>query len=122
MRKTIAIEGRSTVPEQFLEVGCLKWDEEKPTPIVWNFMFEKTLGWAKDFRREEDGTITAELDITDENAAALFEHGDIVATFYADQLDINIIKDDDGKRISHSYKSARIRAISLVISGMVPWS
>lgn len=122
MRKIIAIEGRDTVPGQFLEPSCLKWNEGEVYPLVWNFSWERPpIGTATDIRREDDGTLTAELTITDEQALALMEHGDGSATFYANEVASTLVKNDQGEVTGRRYISCQLRALSLVPQMQVTW-
>lgn len=116
MRKTICIEGKKTVPGQFLETGSLKWEEGKQYPITWEYKHDKIYGWASDIRREDDGTITAELDIEDGTALALLEHRDVSATIYGNKLVGT--KDEE---VGMSYSSVNLLSISLVVAHTVNW-
>ena len=64
MRAVICYEGYDNDFGQFLMPGSLKWEEGKGYPVVWEYQFdspESLLGTATDFRRSEDGEITAEI-------------------------------------------------------------
>ncbi len=44
----------------FLE-GSLKWDTENHIPVSYSYNWDRVIGKANNLRREDDGTITAEI-------------------------------------------------------------
>jgi hypothetical protein len=64
-RRVIAIEGRPTTDGRLIEVGVLKWDNE-PIPVLalGSDPFPYIVGKATDLLREDDGKITADIQIT----------------------------------------------------------
>jgi hypothetical protein len=63
MRHTICHEDVEMVAGQFIAKDALRWEDEKIT-ISWNFDFQQPpIGYASDFQREDDGAITAEIDL-----------------------------------------------------------
>jgi hypothetical protein len=42
-------------------------------PVTYNFDHNHQVGWASDFERDDDGNVTAEIELTDEKASALAE-------------------------------------------------
>lgn len=120
MRKIIAWEGREMVPGVIIEVGALTWSE--PLPIVWSFQHDLSnlLGTARDLRREEDGSITAELDIRDDteqqrSVKTLLENRDVSTTIFANELTERI---ENGKRLVFA---GAIREVSVVLPDTVGW-
>lgn len=116
MRVTFAHEGIEKVPGHFLEKNSVHWDSG-PIPLIWDFQTEKLLGTASELRREENGELTAEIDVDtlDANARALFS--DCGTTFFG-QIDKDgwTQEDDTGlQRIS----DVKVRA--LVMSPNMPW-
>lgn len=66
VRRVIAIEGRETTDGRFIAPGALTWPESGPVPIrVANDhdLVGKAVGNATNFRREDDGTITADINL-----------------------------------------------------------
>jgi hypothetical protein len=65
-RRVIAVEGRATTDGRFIASGALTWPENKPIPIrIQNHhdLVGKAVGKATHLRREDDGSITADIDI-----------------------------------------------------------
>jgi hypothetical protein len=62
-RYIICQEGKENVPGQFLLDGSMNWGEDKIW-VSWNFNHQDPkIGYASDIRREEDGWITAEIEL-----------------------------------------------------------
>ena len=61
MRRIISWEGEEKVPGIFIEKGALVWDERLPVAI--NGLHSMPSGPAEDIRREDDGSITADIQI-----------------------------------------------------------
>ena len=74
MRYRIAREGVDTIIGNHLEVGALKFEEDKTYVVTWmnNFTVDNIIGTAHDLRREDDGEITAEIE-WNENGDAIVE-------------------------------------------------
>lgn len=122
MRKIISWEGAEKVPHVIFEKDALTWGDE-PLPLVWNFQHNDVkalLGNASDLRREEDGSITAELTFNDteqgNQAQSLAEHGDIAFTTWSNDL---IFRRDKAMKV---VSNARIRSVSAVLTDQVGWS
>lgn len=65
-RHIVCYEGDQRIPDQFIIDGALKWLDEKIT-ISTNFDFGiPPIGLATEFRREDDGSITAEIELFEE--------------------------------------------------------
>lgn len=65
VRRVIAIEGRETTDGRFIAPGALTWSDE-PIPVrVQNHhdLVGMEVGSATNFRREGDGTITADINL-----------------------------------------------------------
>lgn len=61
MRVPICYEGKETVKGQLITPGALTWSDD-PIPIsVGSDWSKPPIGYATDLRREDDGTITAEV-------------------------------------------------------------
>lgn len=63
-RKIIAFEGRVMIPGQLIESGSLTWGDERipVTRYARTGDISDLLGYATELRREDDGSITAEVD------------------------------------------------------------
>lgn len=114
MRKTIAREGEEWIPGQLLEVGSLKWGDE-PIPVTksaeWDDL-ESLIGTATDLRREDDESVTAEIELNEEFASAI---ADMSFTVYCNEVKSIGPREVRPWRIT----SARIRAI--FFAPTVPW-
>lgn len=117
MRKVICYENALAVGNHFLLESSVQWDPEKRFPVVWNFSYElhSLLGWATELRREEDGSITAELEIVDEANVKLIEDEDLPVTFEGNEVREEM---HDGVR---EISNVKIRGISVVLQPAVPW-
>jgi hypothetical protein len=62
MRYRFAREGIDTIIGHHFSPGAIKF-EDREYPVTWSnsFMAEDLIGAAKDLRREDDGTLTAEI-------------------------------------------------------------
>jgi hypothetical protein len=115
MRVIVAFEGENTVPKQVLEHGSVRWAEDKPIPVTdWENNTQKITGTAKDFQRDENGCVTAEVEFTDENVKTLIDAGEIALTVYGNQVDDS--RRDDGTRVVHSFQ-----LLALYPTLGVPW-
>jgi hypothetical protein len=63
-RKAVAIENRTTVNNQRIVYGALTWPS-KPVPVFVTRDLTTVVGQAKSFERDPDGTITADILLTD---------------------------------------------------------
>jgi len=64
-RKIVAIENRLVSGNQFISLNALTWPT-KPVPVfVHGDSLTKIVGMARGFERDLDGTITAEVTLTD---------------------------------------------------------
>lgn len=123
MRRIITWEGRDTIPQVHIQKGALTWDKE-PLPIHAQGGVT-VLGLATDLRREEDGSITAELTFFDETseqqaAKSIMEHGDMSTTIFAKPV---TEKRRESPNQSMRYITAgRIRSIYLVLPHQVSWT
>lgn len=117
MRKPICYENALGVADHFLLEGSVKWEDGKKIPLVWNFGYDvnSLLGHAQDLQREEDGAITAELNINDLSVADLFKEDLIAATFQGSEVQEELC---DGIRVFHN---VLVRTVSLVSLPQVPW-
>lgn len=113
MRVPIAYEGKATINDQFLEVGCLQWEPDEEFPVVWDFNYAKIVGKAGSLQREDDGSVTAlvDMDSLTDGARALF--ADVGTTLYASDV---VARNVNG---SMHIISARVRELSLTPN--VPW-
>lgn len=113
MRKIIAWEGEEKIPGQVLETGALKWNDDKPIPVTKSADWDVTsvIGTATDLRREDNHTITAEIELNEEFAPAI---ADMSFTVYCNQ-----VKGSDVSKEPWRISSARIRAI--FFAPTVPW-
>lgn len=113
MRKIIAWEGEEKVPGQFLEVGSFKWGNE-PIVVTKNTEWDadSVIGEATDLRREDNGSVTAEIKLQ-EGFTILLD--DLSFTVYCNDLKSIGSRGFPPSRLS----SARIRAIFADTS--VPW-
>lgn len=96
MRKIIGYEKVEKIPGQLILEGAFKWNETEPIPVTthWSRSMDhpqSIIGKATDLRREEDGAITAEIDIPD--YPEYFEHFSF--TVYANKVH-PLHPDDDG--------------------------
>ena len=66
MRYIICQEGVESVPGQYVPIGAMEWSEELKIPVTWNFN-DKIIGVGTDIRREENGVITAEIELLHED-------------------------------------------------------
>ena len=124
MRKIITWEGEEKVPGIIIEKGALTWGDD-PIPVCWNFQYdiENLLGNATDLRREDDGSITAEITFDEENekqrqAKEVLEHGDVTTTVYVTNLAEADRRTTGPKR---SVTAGRIRTVNLVMADSVDW-
>lgn len=62
VRRVIAIEGRETTDGRLIAPGALTWSDG-PIPIKTAYGLGDYVGKATNLRREDDGTITADIDI-----------------------------------------------------------
>lgn len=122
MRKIIGREGRKDL-NTFIERNALKFDDV--LPLLWNFDTtpDHFLGNASDIRREEDGSVTAELTFNEtdrgQQAKTLVENGDCAATFFA--TNIKEVPRKDRASTARHINEATIRYVSVVIASQVPW-
>lgn len=97
MRVTIVVEGQHLDQGRFVAKGALKWEEGVAIPVTLGTAFDRPpIGIATDIRREEDGRITAELDLDAYIFANALESSkeDGVQTITSAQLKaINLIRD-----------------------------
>lgn len=110
MRHIIGVEGRQVLPNQFVELGACVWpDEAIPVETYLEQWVARLVGRATDIRREDDGTLTAEIDVEIPKGLA--------ATLYCDGLSY------DKERYNETgimiITSCRIRSVFL--SSGVPW-
>lgn len=115
-RKVIAWEGEIKLPDTLIERGALMWEE--PLPITANDY--KVLGFADDLRREEDGSITADLHITaHRDAIGLVDEHSSFSVF------VNQIVEKQPVGVDLSFRLvafARIREVHLIEEPQtVPW-
>lgn len=123
MRRIITWEGVYTIPQTFIEKGALTWDNE-PLPVTAQNGTE-ILGRATDLRREEDGTITAELTFLDETenqkaAQSLLENGDLSTTIFAKPVTEK--RRESPNEAVRYITAGRIRSIYLVLPNQVSWT
>jgi hypothetical protein len=119
-RQIICYEGVEKVSGQLIEVGALKWEEGKDYPVVWAFNFAgPPIGNARDIRREEDGSVTADVDIHDERMTQNDLLQDFAVTISGSNTEVKI----DQERNLNTFSSVKLRGLSLVIHGLhgVPW-
>lgn len=116
MRHVIAYEGVDHGFGYILAPGALKFPEG-PVPLTWNFDHSNPAsvwGHADDFRREEDGSITAEITFVDDVTEKIDKIcGDVGATFWANKIHRNI-KTDPTTVVTGHIKAA-------YLSPSVPW-
>ena len=114
MRKIICYEGK-TYPHLLhtLAPGSVKWEEDKELPVTFNFNHEKVYAKASDFRREEDGAITAEITFVDHvpEAERKLLVDECSATIYANGV---VSKYD-------FVHSCDLQGVSFVLKGSVGW-
>jgi len=117
MRHVVAYEGVDHGFGYILAPGSLKFPEGD-VPVTWNFNHndaEAVWGKASDFRREEDGSITAEITFNDEARDKALAIADVVgATFWATE----VVKDKT-QGIDPVVTSAKIRSGALSMG--IPW-
>lgn len=115
MRHVVCYEGVTQFDRERLEPGSVTWNtEDDRVPVVWQFDFTNAssiLGYAKDFQREEDGSVTAEIPKLPESIDQVWE--DVGATIYATDI---TDKKENGIRI---VSNCKIRAVSIGLG--VPW-
>jgi len=97
-RHVVAIEGRPSGDGRLIEVGALVWEHD-PIPVT-DLEGAGILGKATDFRREDDGSITADVYLMAD------VDPDRLLTISADQ--VSPTKDPDG---TLRYSHARIRGL-----------
>lgn len=113
MRKIIAWEGDEMVPGQILEINSLKWSNE-PIPVTRHAddWAQPPIGNAGDLRREDNGSITAEIELIEELDVIL---NDMSFTVYCNEVKALGPRDVRPLRVT----TARIRAI--FSDTTVPW-
>lgn len=65
-RHIICQEGNEVLPETHILIGALQWDPDAFLPITVGFDFFRMAGRASDIRRENNGDITAEIELFDD--------------------------------------------------------
>lgn len=71
MRHIICVEGSSEVQHQYIMPGALKWDPDEAIPVSFNFDHgAPPVGKASDIQRNENGVITAEIELFDRRTEA----------------------------------------------------
>lgn len=123
MRLTICEEGNDWLPNQLIEPGALKWEEEKNYPIYINndHLGNVPIGRANDIQRLETGpysVITAEVHWS-EKMLKVSPDGPLTPglglTVYAHRVDWG--HGDDG-RMDGTVKSAKLKGLFVA---EVPW-
>lgn len=98
MRKIVSWEGEEKVPGILIEKGALTWGGEVPLFANADLTANDVIGKASDFRREEDGSITAEITPTLGRYPEIVEHLEEMGfAVFVDRL-----------RVSHGRKTRNI--------------
>lgn len=125
MRHKFAHEGIDTIIGQRWELGSIKFEEDAEYFVTWdnNFSVENIIGKASDIRREDDGTLTAEIDWAEtEKAEQSLDLLDkqVFLTVYVNQAVFNRDRDDHGQIV---VTSGQLRALFVTMSsGEDPWT
>lgn len=120
-RYKIAQENIHTSPGTFFELGALKI-EQLSYPVVWSFGWdtEDFLGTATELKREDDESITAEIEwVADkkDDILVLLEKNDAFLTVYGNNVVQKDVKMGSTKR---RVVAVTLRAVS-VVPGPDPW-
>lgn len=116
VRKIVALEGKSDGHGLFIEKGALDFSDQK-YPLTWMGDYQKLpIGVATDFRREEDGYITAEITFYDESTAELSD--DVDYSVYANQ----VVEDKPQEKVMQDrhVTYARVRCVTTTLSAGWP--
>ncbi|HEY5443375.1 MAG TPA: hypothetical protein VIJ87_02680 [Pyrinomonadaceae bacterium] len=119
MREIISWEGEEKLKGIFIEKDALTWDD-KGIPVVWNYEMDRLpMGRATDIRREPDGSITAEITLTDTedavHAGPLLVTGDVGCAMWAHEI-VKTVK-DGVDHVSHG----KIKAVGVVFRYQLAW-
>lgn len=116
MRVQICQEGEESykINGQVIDIGAIKW-EDTPYAITWEAMWdaEHLLGKATDIQRDENGLLTAEIDMESLTDNGRRVWADVGTTIYANKL---VTQRIDG--IMH-VTSCQLRALYFTLG--VPW-
>ena len=115
VRKVISWEGEEKIPGIVLEIGALKWDENKQYPVTRGDQLRLPIGRARNIRREENGAITAEIHLHEDFRSVL---DNVSVTIYGNELVQKFVGEGGAlRRVS----SVTLREVFLISPQQVAW-
>jgi hypothetical protein len=119
VREIISWEGEEKLKGVLFEKGSLTWGD-RDIPVFWDYDLSRPpLAFASDLKREGDGSVTAEINMTDtedaKQAGPLIVRGEAGCAILANEIVKTV--EDGVQRVS----SGSIKAIGVVSRNNLAW-
>lgn len=128
MRYTLAREGIDTPVGYHYKAGAIKFEADKEYSVFWTSEFsadDQVIGVATDFRRDEEGLLTAEVVWVGEHGPAsgdLVDEGQAFLTIYANEVDKTGRHPRTWGDPQSIVNSCTIKALYICVDAIHPWT